>query len=208
MVEVWHIRHGESEANAGLATENPPDVALTKLGHDQAYKTSLAFKQPPTLIVTSKYKRAMQTAQYTMDRFPNVPVETWDVHEFTYLSYAVIGKTTMQERRPIVQAYWERSDPAYIHGEDAESFEGFIHRIKKTEEQILAKEDQFIAIFSHGFVMKAILWAHLLGSFEAITMDNFHTFQKSFDMPNCAIFQAEYRSEATLFSGLSTVHLK
>ena len=208
MIEVWYIRHGESEANAGLATENPPEVALTEIGHDQAYKASFAFERSPTLIVTSKYTRAMQTAQYTINRFPSVPVETWDVHEFTYLSYAVIGKTTMQERWPVVQAYWERNDPGYIHGEGAESFEGFTCRIRKLEEKIVAKDGQFIAIFCHGFVMKMILWAHLLGSFDAVTMSNFLRFYRSFDIANGAIFRGEYRPNATLFSGLMTNHLK
>src|SRR6185369_5668027 len=106
-----------------LATENPQTVLLTEIGREQAHKTSLVFDRPPTLIVKSKYTRAIQSAQFTIDRFPTVPVETWDVHEFSYLSPAVLGKTTMKERWPIVQAYWDRCDPAYIHGEGAESFE-------------------------------------------------------------------------------------
>ena len=208
MIEAWYIRHGESEANAGLATEDPQAIPLTQAGREQAYKASLAFEHAPTLIVTSRYTRAMQSAQFTIDRFPQVPVETWDVHEFTYLSTAILGKTTMKERRPIVQAYWDRCDPTYIHGEGAESFEDLICRAKKLDEQIRAVDNRFIVIFGHGFVMKMILWANLLGSFETITMGNFHAFQKSFEIPNCAIFKAEYHPGKTLFSGLITDHLR
>lgn len=209
MINVWFIRHGESASNAGLATEATQTVQLTEKGHTQARKAALAFEQAPTLIVTSRYMRAIQTAQYTIDRFPNVPVETWDVHEFTYLSFAAIGKTTLEERRPIVQDYWDRADPAYVHGEDAESFDHFVQRVKKLEEQICAIDNRSIAVFGHGFVMKMNLWANILGASASITMSNFRAFQKSFDIPNGGIVKAEYHpGKQHLFSGVITDHLK
>jgi broad specificity phosphatase PhoE len=207
MVEVWYIRHGESESNVGYVTDSQDAIPLTATGRAQAHKTSFAFDRAPTLIVTSRYARAAQTAQYTIDRFPNVPVETWEVHEFTYLPPALPHSKVYWE---LAEAYWERCDPAYIHGEGAESFEDLISRVKKLEEHINTMNDQFIVIFSHGYVMNMILWANLTGSWDTIVpaMSNFYAFDKSSEIPNCAIVKAEYHPEKTLFSGLITNHLR
>ena len=57
MIEVWYIRHGESESNVGFVTESQYVIPLTKVGHAQAHKTSFAFDRAPTLIVTSDRAR-------------------------------------------------------------------------------------------------------------------------------------------------------
>ena len=209
MTEVWFIRHGESEANAGLATDNPEAIELTSLGKKQANKVSEAFEKKPDLIVASKYKRAMQTAQPTLKKFQNTPFEIWDVHEFTYLSPAKLQSTTQSERRPLSQSYWEKSDPSYVHGEGAESFEGFINRVKKAHERITNVSDGFVAIFCHGFVIKTFLWSNLLGTFKTSSeyMKNFYSFHKAFDFPNCGIIKAEYHANKNLYSGIITSHL-
>lgn len=36
------IRHGESEANANIATANPFDISLTKLGRAQAARAAVS----------------------------------------------------------------------------------------------------------------------------------------------------------------------
>lgn len=102
--EVWLIRHGESEANAGLATSDPATIKLTPKGLAQAARVSALLDQTPSLLVTSNYVRAMQTAQSTIERFPNVPVEKWPVHEFTYLSPTLCQNSTQQTRRAMVDA--------------------------------------------------------------------------------------------------------
>ena len=83
MLTVWFIRHGESEGNVGLATSESAMIRLTARGIEQAELIALAFIEPPTLIVTSPYLRAKQTAQLTLLRFPDARREEWPVHEFT-----------------------------------------------------------------------------------------------------------------------------
>lgn len=205
--EVWFIRHGQSEANAGLATHNPNEIALTPTGHEQARRVSAAFERAPDLIVTSKYRRAIETANETVARFPSVPVETWDMHEFSYLG--LLGPTTMQDRMPLVRAYWDRFNPNYIDGEGAESFANFIERVKAMQDKVRQMDGKFIAIFGHGFVMKALLWANMIGSFEVTDeyMRRFYAYNRTFEVANGAIVKAEYRPESVLLSGLLTNHL-
>ena len=51
MISIWLIRHGESEANAGLPTSDVALIELTKKGHQEAQKVASAFTQVPSLIV-------------------------------------------------------------------------------------------------------------------------------------------------------------
>lgn len=209
MSTAWLIRHGQSTANAGQATDDPEMIPLTDLGHEQARRTSLAFVRPPGLIVTSKYLRAQQTAEYTTRRFPTVPLETWNIHEFTYLSATALANTTAEDRRPLVQSYWSNADPYFVHGEGAESFAGFIGRVEVLHQQLLARKEDFTAVFCHGFVMKAIFWAHLLGTFEPTVgyMRGFAMFHRSFDLFNCAIMEMQIESGKVMLGGLQGRHL-
>ncbi|HJZ47324.1 MAG TPA: phosphoglycerate mutase family protein [Roseiflexaceae bacterium] len=83
MTEVWFIRHGESESNAGLPTSDTAKIVLTPRGLAQAEAIVKAFTRPPHLIVTSLYLRARQSAQPTIEHFPQARLEEWPVHEYT-----------------------------------------------------------------------------------------------------------------------------
>lgn len=210
MSTIWLIRHGESAANAGQPTENPDDIPLTEVGHEQAQQTSLVFARAPRLIVTSKYRRAIQTSEYTQRRFPGAPVETWDIHEFTYLSPTGLIGTTMEERRPLVQAYWDKCDPQFVHGPEAESFADFMRRTERLYLNLKDTPHDFVAVFCHGYVMKALFWSHLLGTFEASPahMRGFHLFHRSLDLFNCAILEMQASQNKIWMGRLATDHLK
>src|SRR5688500_12168421 len=99
MTEIWLIRHGESESNAGLPTFDTAEITLTPRGFAQAKHIVEAFSRPPSLIVTSPHLRARQSARPTIERFPQARLEEWPVHEYTYLSLASRHGTTLQGRK-------------------------------------------------------------------------------------------------------------
>lgn len=70
------IRHGQSIGNAGVRCHNLASIELTDLGWRQAREIARAWTKPPTLIVTSPYLRTRQTAEATIQRFPDVLVDT------------------------------------------------------------------------------------------------------------------------------------
>jgi broad specificity phosphatase PhoE len=47
------IRHGESAANAGAATQDHTSIPFTDKGLEQARHVAISFVEPPELIVTS-----------------------------------------------------------------------------------------------------------------------------------------------------------
>ena len=58
MKRIWLIRHGESIANAGEATQDHRNIPLSELGLKQAQSLALQIPRRPDLIVTSPYLRA------------------------------------------------------------------------------------------------------------------------------------------------------
>lgn len=158
---AWLVRHGQSLANAGGVTRDFHAIPLTELGKQQAKLFAELFVdrfgQPPTLIVHSPYLRAKATAEPTIARFPEVPVETWPIQEFTYLNPSTADELTERERAPLYQQYWERNDPGYRDGGGAESFTDFLNRVRDMLRWLAAVPcSARVVLFTHGYVMQAV----------------------------------------------------
>lgn len=100
MPKVWLIRHGESESNADLRTSHPSETTLTPKGLIEAERVAGRFVEAPDLIVVSPYLRSRQTAEPTLQRFAEIAIEEWPVHEFTYLHPNRYRDTMGSERMP------------------------------------------------------------------------------------------------------------
>lgn len=162
VTRVLLVRHGESVANAGGRTADHILNPLTELGHTQAREFADRLDCKPTLFVVSPFQRARQTAEPLRERFPEVPVEEWPIHEFTFLEPSRYSNTTEEERHPHVKAYWERQDPGFADGPGAESFSQFLDRARKAIRRLAeANPGGCIVVFTHGFFMQAFRLALL-----------------------------------------------
>lgn len=202
MKEIWIFRHAESEANAGLATKNAADIAITPLGTTQARAVAELFDFAPALIVISPYLRTKQTAQFLIEKFPTVKVETWAIEEFTYLAAARCQNTTWMTRAPFVQEFWTRSEPAFCDGDGAESFAAFWQRAINANEQIKFAAPDKTVIFCHGQTMRAIIWL-FLQKMDATpaTMQAFYYFLKAVTIPNAAFVKILIADDGNVYTG-------
>lgn len=150
------IRHGESEANAGLPTPSPTAIRLTARGHEQAAALAARIQDRPDLIVTSPYLRTQETAAPFARRHRSVPTEVWPVQEFTYLDIARYAGTTEAARSTAVAEYWDRSDPLWNDGGGAESFADFIGRVDAALLRLRERVGQTVVVFTHGYVIHAL----------------------------------------------------
>jgi broad specificity phosphatase PhoE len=209
MPTVWLIRHGESEANAGLPTVDPSITPITEKGERQAQQVAQAFTQSPDLIVTSPYHRTGQTAKPTRARFPTVPHAEWPVQEFTYLAPARYRGSTIEHRLPLSDAYWQRNDPLHLDGEGAESFADLLTRVEIVQTKLIQLEESFVAIFSHGRFIRALVWAVLTRSTmaNAKRMRQFQSLITAFSVPNCSILKLYVQDAEIWFNGIHTDHL-
>jgi broad specificity phosphatase PhoE len=161
VIRATFIRHGQSTANVGLWTDDFATIPLTELGQQQAEDTArqiaAQWTKAPTLIVTSPYLRAQQTAAPTIARFPQVPVETWDIHEFTYWDPKSWGGGQPRDYQEEKENFWARADAHYHHGGTAESFSEFLGRARAALERLAAMPaDADVLLFSHGHLLQAV----------------------------------------------------
>ncbi|HMF59481.1 MAG TPA: histidine phosphatase family protein [Vicinamibacterales bacterium] len=172
------VRHGQSVTNAGGRSADQVSNPLTELGRAQSRDFAERLDCDPTLFVTSSFLRAQQTSEPLRQRFPDVPVEEWPIQEFSFLNPSLHKGTSEADRESNVVAYWQREDPAYTDGPEAESFTLFLDRAREVIRR-LATRDQggCIVVFTHGFFMQAIRLVLLFpNATDAELMANFQRF--------------------------------
>lgn len=157
MKQFLFVRHAESEANIGSVTDSPLSINLTSKGVEQAKQFADSFLDRPDLVITSSYVRTVQTAAPVINKYPDVPVKCLPLHEFTYLTPSLCQNTTAIDRLPMVNEYWQKCDPEYIHGAEAESFNQFIERVSRCIKSLCEIEKGHILIFTHGQVIRLLM---------------------------------------------------
>ena len=209
MVSIWLVRHGESEANAGLVTSDPHTIKLTEKGHEQANRQAQFFRDAPSLIITSPFLRTKQTAHPLVERFAGTNQVEWRIEEFTYLSPARFRNTAIDERRPAAKAYREASDPFYVDGEGAESFSGFMGRVSDFCSQIRRIQDGSVVAFTHEKFMQGVVWSLFTTptAMNSDTMKAYRQFTDSFSIPNGAFIRLNSTGKEIYFSPIITSHL-
>jgi 2,3-bisphosphoglycerate-dependent phosphoglycerate mutase len=172
------VRHGQSVANAGGRTADHVSNPLTELGHMQSKQFADRLDCKPTLLIVSPFQRAQQTAEPLRQRYPDVPVEEWPIHEFNFLEPSHHQGTTEDDREPHVRKYWKLLDPTYTDGPGAESFALFLDRARNAIRRLADRDPGgCIVIFTHGFFMQAFRLVLLFpDATDAELMSNFRRF--------------------------------
>jgi broad specificity phosphatase PhoE len=189
------VRHGQSVANAGGAAPDHITNPLTELGRAQAKAFADSFNCMPTLFLHSPFLRTRQTAEPLLQRFPDVPVEEWPIHEFTYLEPTRHNGTNETQQMPHILKYWERPNPAYLDGPGAETFTQFLDRARSAILRFAQMaHGGCVVVFTHGFMMQAIrlllLFPHTT---DAELMRNFRRFHSNNFVANTEVAEFEVR---------------
>lgn len=179
------IRHGESTANAGERTLTPSCIPLSLLGQEQAQTLALS-PMAPELIVVSPYLRTQETAAPLCQKLQAVPVETWPVHEFTYLAPEMYLNTNEDERHAPATRYWQRADPLHRDGPGAETFAEFIARVDALLERLRSMNDPQVCIFTHSFFIAALIWRQMqpTAPVDGRFMREYDTFRRAVRIEN------------------------
>lgn len=192
------IRHGESAANSGMRTADHESIPITELGRQQAATAAANIDVRPDLLVVSRMLRCIQSAEPLIRRFPDVPVETWPVHEFFFLNFKNEPPLTWQERKPRVDAYWQRCDPKESNPH-AESFESFWSRVVLFHERAVNDSAETLVVVSHGFFMRTFAWglSHGFPNCTPELMDTVHKESVRDPYPNSAVDRFELNLNVT-----------
>jgi broad specificity phosphatase PhoE len=209
-IRVFLIRHGESESNAGLPSVTADSAPLTPRGRWQAEQIAQVIAEVPALIVTSPYRRARQTAEPTISRFPSADCQEWPVQEFTYLGDLYGRSSTASERVPHVQAYWEQADPRRRRGDGGESFTDLLRRGSDCLSRLSAQTSGPVVVFTHGLFMRAVAWSLLTGISAPgpEEMRGFRRFADRYLIPNAGVIELRCAGhEAPALMGACAIHL-
>jgi 2,3-bisphosphoglycerate-dependent phosphoglycerate mutase len=192
-MKVTLIRHAESESNVGMATSDPASIAITEFGRLQAIDFAEKIIQKPDLIIVTPYLRAAQTAIPTIKRFLVTKVETWPLHEFTYLSPTMCRNTTIDTRAPLILKYWEKCDPYYVHGTGSESYEQFSIRVINCVNQFRNLKNKSVYVFTHGQVIRFLKQYHEEGILPLpFSMKLFRDSMLNFPIPNLSVHEFDF----------------
>jgi broad specificity phosphatase PhoE len=201
--EVWWIRHAESLGNAGFRTREHGTYSLTENGFAQAEAFAAWCERRPSLVVTSSFTRARETAAPCLRRHAPPATDEWSVHEITYLAPARCVDTTHEERNEMARGYWERWDPHYRDGDGAETFAEFIDRVASALDRARHCSEPFITVFTHAMFIRGILWfaLHRPSHIDRESMRMYHAFSHGFPVPNCAVLPMLISEDGEIWPG-------
>jgi broad specificity phosphatase PhoE len=156
-IEAVFIRHGQSAANVGIWDGPFAEIPLTAVGREQARALAERWDFVPSRIVMSPFLRTQQTAEPTIARFPEVPVEIWPIHEFTYWDRDNWSGSLPEYEREEVARFWRVADPTYRHSGTAESFGELLGRGREALSRLEEMDvDAPVLLFTHGHFMQAL----------------------------------------------------
>lgn len=186
---VYFVRHGESQSNAGGITMPHADIPLTAAGRLQAIELADRLPARPARILASPFLRAVDTARPYAERTA-VAVELRPLlHEFDMIDPALIAGMDQSQRRPISDGFWQQADPRAQLGENAESFTAFAGRVTSFMSGSLVSLPDNTVCFGHGIWIGMLAW-QLLG-FPVATSDDmrrFRRFQSGLPLPNGVVY--------------------
>lgn len=167
------------------------EIPLSELGRRQAALVATLLDVEPTLILSSTYVRALETARPFSDK-TGCPITPHPLlHEFSALDAGLIEGMVTAQRRPMADAFWSAADPELRHGPGSETFREFSERVAGFAGE-LAYLPPDTVLFGHGIWFALLCWK--LWGFkgaEATVMQEFRRFQRALPMPNCAVYGLE-----------------
>jgi broad specificity phosphatase PhoE len=194
MIQAIFIRHAQSEANVGLPTADFAQVPLTELGLEQARALADTWPFTPSRIILSPYLRTRQTAAPMLARYPQVPIETWDIHEFTLWDPAAWGGSEPRDVMEAVARYWSDADPEHRQAGHAESFAELLRRAESALSRLEAMHAAApVLLFTHGHFIQALRLTVLYPQWtDRQKMQEFMAFDDAQRVHNTQCVSAEF----------------
>lgn len=199
-MEVWLIRHGESEGNRYQVHQGWGDFPLTDKGRRQAALTREALRFVPfDLVYSSDLRRAYETARII---FPDHAIQSSDWLRETHCG-ALSGLTKEEAARRFGALYTANPDPFDLRPFGGEHVTDMENRLKHFMAQLESAAYRYarIAVVTHGGPLKAVT-ASLLGTTFTAVCDRL-----VFD--NCGLTQLRFHDCRWQIVSLNgTIHLK
>lgn len=160
MMDIWLVRHGETDWNRELRLQGHLDAPLNALGLQQAQRLGLHLAaQAPRALVASDLLRTRQTAQPLGTHWQRaaLPDALWREQSFGVIEG--LTPTQVHEQHPDVVAGWRTQDPDFAPpgGESQRQFHARVMQAVQALLERCARESWIQpVVVSHGGVLDMI----------------------------------------------------
>lgn len=160
MIDLWLVRHGETDWNRELRFQGHLDAPLNALGMQQAQRLGLHLAgQGPRPLLASDLLRTRQTAEPLAGQWqkPALSERLWREQAFGVIEGLTLAE--VQERYPEVVDGWRRRDPDFAP-QGGESRRQFHARVMQAVQALVQQSSQHgwhsPVVVSHGGVLDMI----------------------------------------------------
>ena len=176
-MQIILVRHGETMANKAQLVLGTSDVPLTELGRDQAKAAAqkISLMEPsPTILFSSPYQRAKETAGYISNVIGLNPIFIDGLKEMNSGEMEGIKASEMDDKYPEYMKNWRR-DHSTARPPGGETLEEVHSRAWKSILDIFNEYDEsLVVVVAHLFPIQGIL-CNVLGiksnNFEKLVID-------------------------------------
>lgn len=189
---VYFVRHGESEHNA-KRIHQPSDSPLSDSGLKQAKQLASRFKNVPIdVILTSPYKRTMQTSEIISDELKLEFEMEPHLVEMRRPSEIINKSWDDPDIRRIKNTIFENWIEPNYHYSDEENFFELKERAGKAISKILTIDGSHVLVVSHGHLIGMIVCLLTFG--EDLKPDEYLKIRNMFSLSNSGITTLKYES--------------
>ena len=176
-MQIILVRHGETMANKAQLVLGTSDVPLTELGRGQAKAAAqkISLLEPsPTILFSSPYQRAKETAGYISNVIGLNPIFIDGLKEMNSGEMEGIKASKMVDKYPEYMKNWRR-DHSTARPPGGETLEEVHSRAWKSILNIFNEYDEpLVVVVAHLFPIQGIL-CNVLGiksnNFEKLVID-------------------------------------
>ena len=176
-MQIILVRHGETMANKAQLVLGTSDVPLTELGRGQAKAAAqkISLMEPsPTILFSSPYQRAKETAGYISNVIGLNPIFIDGLKEMNSGEMEGIKASEMVDKYPEYMKNWRR-DHSTARPPGGETLEEVHSRAWKSILNIFNEYDEpLVVVVAHLFPIQGIL-CNVLGiksnNFEKLVID-------------------------------------
>jgi len=192
-MNVFFVRHGESEANAQDVFSSP-DTSLTEKGKEQAEAISVqCHGMPVDVILTSEYKRTMQTAEIINEKVDKEIVLFRELHEERFPSDIIGVKHDDLQAVQVIKEMRDHADDPLWHYGDEENFHELRDRVVKGLDKLIDRPEKNILVVTHSNTMRMIMAIILRG--PNVEPSFYDSIYKTLTTQNTGITYAKHNGE-------------
>lgn len=194
-MRIYFVRHGESKSNA-LNLHQTPDVPLSSRGRKQATAAARRFLDIKIdVIISSDYIRAKETA-YEISKIAHKEIVFTPLFRERKRPSELSGKHFADpEAKRIGNLLRKNSPDKNWHYSDEENFFDLAGRGKKALQTIEKRQENHIAVVSHGAFIKLITGLIIFG--ERLTHDLYDAMYSKMKINNTGITVCQYKKDNT-----------